>query len=81
MSLSDRHRILIAVAVIAASVAAIALSAIGWSYDQKVTAMRSAHRDEVSSIRRDFRKELKKRDEAIDLLKKIDQSIATNCKR
>lgn len=78
--IDDRTRILIAVACIAVSVAIFVMAAIGWYYDNKVKMIRDAHRAEVASMRRDFKKELKRRDDAIDWLKKIDSTIANSCK-
>lgn len=81
MALNDKNRILIAVACIAVSVAVLVMALIGWYYDNKVKTIRESHRAEVASMRRDFNKQLKKRDDAIELLKKIDAKIETICKR
>lgn len=81
MALNDKNRILIAVACIAVSVAVLVMASIGWYYDNKVKEIRESHRIEISSMRRDFNKQLKKRDDAIDLLKKIEMEIETMCKR
>ena len=80
MALNDKNRILIAVACIAVSVAVLVMALIGWYYDNKVKTIREAHRVEMSSMRRDFKKELKRRDDAIEWLKKIDSTIANSCK-
>lgn len=77
MSTNYRMRILIAVACIAVSVAVLVMGAIGWHYDSKIKAIRDQHRDEVSSMRRAYKKELKERDSIIEWLKKIDQKIPT----
>lgn len=53
------------------------MGAIGWHYDSKIKSIRDQHRDEVSSMRRAHKKELKERDNIIELLKKIDQKIPT----
>jgi len=78
--LDDRTRILVAVACIAVSVAVLVMAAIGWYHYNKVRTIREAHRAEMSSMRRDFKKELKRRDDAIEWLKKIDSTIANSCK-
>lgn len=78
--IDDRTRILVAVAFISVSVAILVMAAIGWYYDNKVKTIRESHRAEVASMRRDFKKELKKRDDSIDWLKKIDSTIANSCK-
>ena len=78
--IDDRTRILVAVACIAVSVAVLVMAAIGWDYDSKVKTIRDSHRAEVTSMRRDFKKELKRRDDAIEWLKKIDSTIANSCK-
>ena len=80
MALNDKNRILIAVACIAVSVAVLVMALIGWYYDNKVKTIRESHRAEVASMRRDFKKELKRRDDAIEWLKKIDSTIANSCK-
>lgn len=77
MSTNYRMRILVAVACIAVSVAVLVMGAIGWHYDSKIKAIRDQHRDEVSSMRRAYKKELKERDSIIEWLKKIDQKIPT----
>lgn len=81
MPLNYKNRILIAVACIAVSVAVLVMASIGWYYDNKVKTIRDLHRSEVVSMRRDFNKQLKRRDDAIELLKKIDAKIETICKR
>lgn len=78
--IDDRTRILVAVACISVSVAVLVMAAIGWYYDNKVRTIREAHRAEMSSMRRDFNKQLKRKDDAIEWLKKIDSTIANNCK-
>ena len=80
MALNDKNRILIAVACIAVSVAVLVMALIGWYYDNKVKTIRESHRAEVASMRRDFNKQLKRKDDGIEWLKKIDQTIANNCK-
>lgn len=77
MSTNYRMRILVAVACIAVSVAVLVMGAIGWHYDSKIKAIRDQHRDEVASMRRAYKKELKERDSIIEWLKKIDQKIPT----
>lgn len=78
MSTNYRMRILVAVACIAVSVAVLVMGAIGWHYDSKIKSIRDQHRDEVSSMRRAHKKELKERDSIIDWLKKIDQKFLRN---
>lgn len=77
VSISDKVRILIAVACTAFGAAVLMMGAIGWHYDSKIKAIRDQHRDEVSSMRRTHKKELKERDSIIEWLKKIDQKIPT----
>jgi len=77
VSINDRVRILIAVACTAFGAAVLMMGAIGWHYDSKIKAIRDQHRDEVSSMRRAHKKELRERNDIIDLLKKIDQKITT----
>lgn len=77
VSISDKVRILIAVACTAFGAAVLMMGAIGWHYDSKIKAIRDQHRDEVASMRRAYKKELKERDSIIDWLKKIDQKIPT----
>ena len=79
-ALNDKNRILIAVACIAVSVAVLVMALIGWYHDNKVKTIRESHRAEVVSMRRDFNKQLKRKDDGIEWLKKIDQTIANNCK-
>lgn len=80
MSTNYRMRILVAVACIAVSVAVLVMGAIGWHYDSKIKAIRDQHRDEVASMRRAYKKELKERDSIIEWLKKIDQKIDSKSK-
>ena len=80
VSISDRIRILIAVACTAFGAAVLMMGAIGWHYDSKIKEIRDQHRDEVSSMRRAYKKELKERDSIIEWLKKIDQKIDSNRK-
>lgn len=75
VSINDRVRILIAIACTAFGAAVLMMGAIGWHYDSKIKAIRDQHRDEVSSMRRAHKKELKERDSIIEWLKKIDQKI------
>ena len=77
---SIRARILIAVACASFGAAVLMMGAIGWHYDSKIKAIRDQHRDEVASMRRAYKKELKERDSIIEWLKKIDQKIDSNRK-
>lgn len=77
VSISDKVRILIAVACTAFGAAVLMMGAIGLHYDSKIKSIRDQHRDEVSSMRRAHKKELKERDSIIEWLKKIDQKIPT----
>lgn len=78
--INDRTRILIAVACTSFGAAVLMMGAIGWHYDSKIKAIRDQHRDEVSSMRRAHKKELKERDNIIECLKKIDLKIDSNRK-
>ena len=76
MTISVRTRILVSAAVIAFSAGLISMAMVNAHYDGKMQAVRKAHMDEVSALRRAHKKELKERDSALDLLRKIDRQTS-----